>query len=137
MARISQNRRTFLRTLALLGGGWWFLGRYLRQGGTKEQRLARVADADIPPRGALVYRNERFAIVREAGSVYALSLVCTHLGCTVNVAADVLRCPCHGSVFDRRGNVRRGPATRALTRLRLQRDGDYWLVFSRCGDHHV
>lgn len=44
----------------------------------------------------------------------ALSPICTHLGCTVEVQGDRLVCPCHGSTYDREGRVLRGPAERAL-----------------------
>jgi len=44
----------------------------------------------------------------------ALSPICTHLGCTVEIQGDRLICPCHGSTYDREGRVLRGPAERAL-----------------------
>ena len=74
--------------------------------------------------GALVYREERVALVRSGEEIYALSLVCTHLGCTVNVGDQQLSCPCHGSLFDRRGNVLKGPADRPLRRLKTAQRGD-------------
>ena len=46
-----------------------------------------------------------------------VSSICTHLQCTINVEGSALRCPCHGSEFDREGNVRRGPAARPLDRF--------------------
>lgn len=50
----------------------------------------------------------------------ALSPVCTHLGCTVEIHGARLECPCHGSTYDRAGRVLRGPAERALRSYRLQ-----------------
>lgn len=44
----------------------------------------------------------------------ALSSVCTHLACRVEVQGSRIACPCHGSAFDRRGRVLRGPAQRPL-----------------------
>jgi Rieske Fe-S protein len=44
----------------------------------------------------------------------ALSPVCTHLGCTVEIHGQRLECPCHGSTYDRSGSVLRGPAERPL-----------------------
>jgi Rieske Fe-S protein len=44
-----------------------------------------------------------------------LSPRCTHQGCTVEVQGQYLVCPCHGSTYDRRGMVLRGPAERALS----------------------
>ncbi len=50
----------------------------------------------------------------------ALSLVCTHLGCTVEQAENGFRCPCHGSRYDAQGNVTQGPARQALHALKVE-----------------
>jgi cytochrome b6-f complex iron-sulfur subunit len=51
----------------------------------------------------------------------ALSLVCTHLGCTVeNKDAQGFACPCHGSRFGVDGNVTHGPADKPLQTLRVE-----------------
>jgi Rieske Fe-S protein len=52
--------------------------------------------------------------------MYALNLTCTHLGCTVTVTPGEIVCPCHGSRFDLKGNVLKGPAERPLARYRLE-----------------
>ncbi len=52
----------------------------------------------------------------EAG-YYALSAICPHLGCTIQETESAFMCPCHGSQFDRQGNVRHGPATRPMVYL--------------------
>ena len=54
----------------------------------------------------------------------ALSLVCTHLGCTVAPAAGGFACPCHGSRYDPQGRVTRGPATQPLRSLRTKVTSD-------------
>ena len=50
----------------------------------------------------------------------ALSLICTHLGCTVKNDAQGFACPCHGSHFDANGTVLHGPATKHLQTLRVE-----------------
>jgi cytochrome b6-f complex iron-sulfur subunit len=60
----------------------------------------------------------RFYISRlEDGGVLALSQRCTHLGCTVpwRETEGEFHCPCHSSLFDRKGLVLGGPAPRPLT----------------------
>jgi nitrite reductase/ring-hydroxylating ferredoxin subunit len=50
----------------------------------------------------------------------ALSLVCTHLGCTVEQNSDGFTCPCHASRFDAHGNVTHRPADKPLRSLRVE-----------------
>lgn len=68
--------------------------------------------------------DEMFALT-ETGEE-AISLTCTHQGCTVQPQADgQFHCPCHGAVFDRQGRVVRAPAERDLPRFQVaQRQGD-------------
>jgi nitrite reductase/ring-hydroxylating ferredoxin subunit len=61
-----------------------------------------------------------FVLTRPEGGYVALSPICTHLGCTVNVEGSYLVCPCHGSTYDRNGTVVRGPAERPLAQYRTE-----------------
>jgi Rieske Fe-S protein len=63
------------------------------------------------------------AIFRDGNSVFALSRVCTHLGCLVKSEPDGFHCPCHGSRFAPDGSVVKGPAPKALPWLALSRVG--------------
>lgn len=58
------------------------------------------------------------------GTVQAVSLDCTHLGCTVkwNSAEKSWDCPCHGSRFDCDGSVLDGPAVRPLSQVEAEID---------------
>jgi isorenieratene synthase len=50
----------------------------------------------------------------------AVSLTCTHQGCTVQLAEDgKFHCPCHGAVYDRQGKVLKGPAQKDLPRFQV------------------
>jgi glycine/D-amino acid oxidase-like deaminating enzyme/nitrite reductase/ring-hydroxylating ferredoxin subunit len=61
-----------------------------------------------------------------AGTLHAVSLTCTHMGCTVkwNSAETSWDCPCHGSRFDCDGAVLNGPAVRPLSQVEVQIDQD-------------
>jgi cytochrome b6-f complex iron-sulfur subunit len=59
-------------------------------------------------------------IVHDEKGFSALSLVCTHLGCTVENDKDGFVCPCHGSRYDVDGNVSRGPVVKPLRSLRVE-----------------
>lgn len=63
----------------------------------------------------------RVWIVRTRDKIYALSAVCTHLGCTPNwlEAEQKFKCPCHGSGFYKSGINFEGPAPRPLERFRI------------------
>jgi isorenieratene synthase len=50
----------------------------------------------------------------------AISLTCTHQGCTVKMAEDgKFHCPCHGAVFAADGKVLKGPARKDLARFQV------------------
>ena len=77
------------------------------------------------PEGTIKFNEEQKAyIIGGQGGVFALSAVCTHLGCITRYHADegVIACPCHGSRFDTDGNVSHGPAPRALPWLEVKAD---------------
>lgn len=58
------------------------------------------------------------AIVRTGQSSYiALSRICTHQTCVIDLVSNGFSCPCHGSRFNSQGSVVNGPATRPLSRL--------------------
>ena len=120
MENIPQSRRKFITTLTLLLASGGLLVRYLTPRTSAKRRvLVCAAAADVPPGGALLFRSERVALMKDNAGFYALSLICTHLGCTVVVTEDTLSCPCHGSRFDRQGKVLTGPADKSLVKLKL------------------
>jgi cytochrome b6-f complex iron-sulfur subunit len=62
----------------------------------------------------------------------AVSQACTHQGTNVNYRStpqDFL-CPNHGSVFDKNGAVKNGPATKALAKYNTELTGNNLRVFS-------
>jgi cytochrome b6-f complex iron-sulfur subunit len=77
------------------------------------------------PEGTVRFHKEQKAyVVGGAGGVYALSAVCTHLGCITRYLSDegVIACPCHGSRFDLEGNVVHGPAPRPLPWIEVKEE---------------
>jgi Rieske Fe-S protein len=65
-----------------------------------------------------------YVLAQPDGAFAALSPICTHLGCTVEIAGERLVCPCHGSTYDRMGAVLQGPAERPLARYRTRLSAD-------------
>ena len=125
MENLPQSRRKFIKTVTLLLASGGLLVRYLTPRSSGKRRvLASAAATDVPQNGALLFRSERLALMRDTSGYYALSLICTHLGCTVTVTEDELSCPCHGSRFDRQGRVLKGPAGRPLERMKVELHGE-------------
>lgn len=79
------------------------------------------------PLGTRISMNlEHICIVREDAGLAAISIKCTHLGCTVGLSDTGFACPCHGSRFDQDGNVIGGPAPTHLPwfKVSLAPNGD-------------
>ena len=70
-----------------------------------------------------------------ASGIFALSTVCTHLGCTPNwlEAEQKFKCPCHGSGYYKTGVNFEGPTPRPLERyaISLAEDGQILVDKSR------
>jgi cytochrome b6-f complex iron-sulfur subunit len=77
----------------------------------------------LPPGAAFVPPGRTAALFRDADGVFAISLVCTHLGCIVKPTTSGFECPCHGSAFAGDGSVTKGPAPRALSWLSVAVSG--------------
>ncbi|NJO77946.1 MAG: FAD-dependent oxidoreductase [Cyanobacteria bacterium RM1_2_2] len=76
-----------------------------------------VEPASTPPTTQYFGAGDQMFAVREET---AISLTCTHQGCTVQPQADgQFHCPCHGAVFDQEGRVVRGPAQQDLPRFQV------------------
>ena len=111
------SRRGFIRKLAgILAAAALavpFL-KYLSPDSEGAQELLRVKADDVPEGGALLFKDKQLALMKNGGEISAISLVCTHLGCTVALSGDRFVCPCHGSRFALDGSVIKGPAVKKL-----------------------
>jgi Rieske Fe-S protein len=87
----------------------------------EDSRVAVGRPEEIAPGTVLVLPKHKIYVVRTAEGFYALSSVCTHLGCMTRFEREQgqLACPCHGSRFTLDGHVKQGPAPRSLPRLQL------------------
>jgi cytochrome b6-f complex iron-sulfur subunit len=80
-----------------------------------------AGEAFVPP-------GRMTALFRDADGVYAISIVCTHLGCIVKPSATGFDCPCHGSGFASDGSVVRGPAPQPLSWIKVSMNGGTVIV---------
>lgn len=80
------------------------------------QPTLAVIAVSIP--GEAAYEQGVYVTNWGANAFTIFKLNCTHLGCPYqwNDEARAYFCPCHGGVFDSRGNVTGGPPPRPLDR---------------------
>jgi len=78
-------------------------------------------------------REQQVFIVRTNDGFFAVSAVCTHLGCITEWKPDdnLIACPCHGSKFNREGKKVAGPAPRPLPHFTMQLAADGQLVVDK------
>jgi Rieske Fe-S protein len=136
-----EARRSFLARLVVAGAGLIGAGIAGLTGAVVTPRIRTAASRwrpaanmfDLPPGGPVIAtltqrhadgwhetRKQTVVFIDRIGDDYqALSATCTHLGCRVawNAAESHYKCPCHGGVFSRSGDVVSGPPPTGLTRI--------------------
>jgi cytochrome b6-f complex iron-sulfur subunit len=165
--RLAQvSRRYFLLILGALAGlvaalmaGVESL-RFLFPRLTQEAPLRFSVDADpsaITVDNPLMIYEHRTGIIRDDDGIYAVQLICTHLGCTPNYVTNVVQgtgvgqsiadghgarskpeqipngwaCPCHGSRYFIDSTNFYGPAPRPMDWVDVQLSRDGKLVVDR------
>ncbi|MBI4300175.1 MAG: ubiquinol-cytochrome c reductase iron-sulfur subunit [Chloroflexi bacterium] len=126
------TRRRFLTLLAGAGVGipaavLAALGyRFMKPNVNYGRDLAFTAGRaqDFPVGSARVFPDRRVIVVSRESGLFAMSMICTHLGCTVNTMEWGFQSPCHGSRFDLDGLVLRGPAPRPLPWYKIEEQVD-------------
>jgi Rieske Fe-S protein len=132
------SRRRFLQwCLAAVGAAWagsLVQGLLFPQPTPQEARPVSFPLAELPVGGTrpLTYAGAPALVLRTAEGVRAFSLVCTHLGCTVQweAAQNQFHCPCHDGRFDQFGQVVSGPPPLPLEQLAAAVNGDQVTVGS-------
>ncbi len=136
VAKLEVSRRDFLNEIALgalgvagLGGAaltyQFFSPNVLFELSTN----FRAGNPDLyPVNSVTLLQEQQVYIVRTPAGFYAVSAVCTHLGCIThwNPEANMIACPCHGSKFQPNGKKTEGPAPRPLPHyaINLTADGE-------------
>ena len=128
METTHKGRRRLIKTLILSVISLPLIGRFLIPKIVHLKALLRIKKEKVPGGGALIFGQKKIAVIRENQEIYALSLTCTHLGCSVNATSKGFLCPCHGSMFSTRGIVLKGPADRPLKKLAVEEQDDDILI---------
>lgn len=111
-----------------LGGLLRFLGYQAEPTPATEFDIG-VSDA-YPLNSSTILPDVPAVLNHKAEGFSAMSLTCTHLGCTVEREGEGYYCPCHGSQYDADGQVEHGPATEPLARLHVDVSDDGHLEIS-------
>jgi cytochrome b6-f complex iron-sulfur subunit len=59
---------------------------------------------------ARLFSCARVYVLRDAIGIYAMTAICTHMHCVVNLVGQGFQCPCHNSTYDFNGEVTNPPA---------------------------
>ena len=137
----STSRRDFLNEVAVGALGIAGLGavvityRYLSPNVLFEPSPTfRAGNPDLYPVNSVTYLHEQQVyMVRTEQGFYAVSAVCTHLGCITQwkPEASQIACPCHGSKFRSDGTKIEGPAPRPLPHFSITLTSDGELMINK------
>lgn len=109
----------------------WITGRFMSGSPSPASNLepSVFGPPEEHPVGA-VTKKGRVVLFRDAGGFWAVTAVCSHLGCqpAFDVQQNMFVCPCHGSRFDAEGRVLAGPATGNMSLAALRYDSQGALV---------
>ncbi|HLQ52428.1 MAG TPA: ubiquinol-cytochrome c reductase iron-sulfur subunit [Terriglobales bacterium] len=134
--RAEIGRRDFFNAMAAGAFGIAGLGAvvvtygYLLPNALFEPSMSfRAGAPDLYPLDSVTYiQDQQVYIVRTGEGFYAVSAICTHLGCNTQWKPEVnlIACPCHGSKFKSDGTKVEGPAPRSLPHfpITLTPDGE-------------
>ncbi len=135
------TRRSFLKRgglaavfVALVGEGYAMLRSLVPNVLYERPKQVKVGRPQDFEEGGTFLEEYNLFVFKEAGTIYSISSVCTHLGCNVKMRplpkprtvelggkriseTFEFACPCHGSLFHSDGSVIKGPAPKALPRF--------------------
>lgn len=138
------TRRSFLAKLgvgatllAVIGQAYAFLRSLVPNVLYEQPQRFKIGTADQFGEGAKFLEDTKVFIFRERNTFYAISAICTHLGCTVKMQrlnqpkkvqvrgrtideTAEFHCPCHGSKYYGDGTNYAGPAPRALAYYKVE-----------------
>jgi len=100
-------------SLGTIGGISWASVRFMIPNILYEPPKAfKIGRPHDYPEGVNFLPDKRIFVVRRGENFKVISAVCSHMGCTPRWVEEqnAWECPCHGSIFDEKGGVVKGPA---------------------------
>jgi len=93
--------------------------------------------SEVPINGSKIFTAKNrygntsgYVVIRNSTGIVALSDICPHKGCSVEIQKEGLVCPCHNALFDpKNGDVLRGPASYPLDHVPVREaDGTIYIT---------
>ena len=116
--KLTTNSLLGLSAVLGLGGIIRFLSFEMDPAPPSQYDLGSVES--YPQGSRTLFMHIPAVLIHSVDGFLAFSLVCTHLGCTVEQKNEAFECPCHGSRYNDRGYVTRGPSKMPLRSLRVE-----------------
>ncbi len=90
-------------------------GKVLKRGNDIVVNLKDAKNSALAKVGGSIFLDDDNMLIRTSQTQFvAVSLICKHKGCTVELTGNKFVCPCHGSEYDINGKVTEGPAKKNL-----------------------
>ncbi len=109
-------RRSFIKWV-LASAFFIFTLKFLKVTKSETKNGITINLDSLSNNSVYLIKNRQIAAIKMDNNINVLSIKCTHLGCTLNVAGDIFKCPCHGSEFRLDGKVIKGPASKDLKEI--------------------
>lgn len=109
-------RRSFIKWV-LASAFFIFTLKFLKVTKSETKNGITINLDSLSNNSVYLIKNRQVAAIKMDNNINVLSIKCTHLGCTLNVAGDIFKCPCHGSEFRLDGKVIKGPASKNLKEI--------------------
>jgi len=132
----SMNRKKFIKSslaaavLGVTGTSAFLEGCSKSEQPSPAPSVHFTLDLSLPKNGALNHSggsvvSHNVIVINVNGSYKALSVICTHQGCSVayNQNNEDLVCPCHGGVYNLNGDVLAGPPPSPLKKYSVTQSG--------------
>lgn len=115
-----------LASITVIGGAFRMVKANVRYEESTKFKIGMLED--FPVGSVKKIDDKKVFIFSDENGLFAMTAVCTHLGCIVFKTEWGFQCPCHGSQYNGSGKVIGGPAPRSLAWFEISQDIDGTLV---------
>ena len=111
-----------MASLGALAGSLRFVKADVYSEESKQFKIGKIEN--FPIGSTKKFDDKNVFIFSDENGLYAISAICTHLGCIVAPEEWGFQCPCHGSQYNPDGSVIGGPAPRPLEWFEIKQEVD-------------